>query len=51
MKQKVGKWREKKKKNEVLNFVKLEYYKDVLDFHNIECHITFLLLEFHKIEF
>ena len=35
---KVGK---KKKKNKVLDFVKLEYYKKVLDFNNIKYHIAF----------
>ena len=40
MKQRVEK---RKKKNKVLNFVKLEYYKEVLDFRNIECHIVFLI--------
>ena len=39
MKQKV----EKKKKIKVLDFVKLEYYKEVLNFHNIEYHIVFLI--------
>ena len=39
MKQKV----EKKKKNEVLDFIKLKYYKEVLDFCNIEYHIVFLI--------
>ena len=34
-----------KKKNKVLDFVKLEYYKEVLDFHNIEYHITFLIIQ------
>ena len=41
-KQKVGK---KENKNKVLNFVKLEYYKEVLDFHNIEYHIAFLITQ------
>ena len=36
MKQKVEK---KKKKNKVLDFVKLEYYKEVLDFRNIKYHV------------
>ena len=40
MKQKLGK---KEKKNKVLDLLKLEYYKEVLDFHNIEYHITFLI--------
>ena len=39
--QKVG----KKKKNKILDFVKLEYYKKVLDFHNIEYHIAFLITQ------
>ena len=29
----------------VFDFVKLEYYKEVLDFHNIEYRITFLLTQ------
>ena len=33
----------RKKENKVLNFVKLEYYKEVLDFRNIEYHIVFLI--------
>ena len=41
-KQKVGK---KKKKNKVLDFVKLEYYKEVLDFRNIKYRITFLIAQ------
>ena len=41
MKQKVGK--KKEKKNKVLDFVKLEYYKEVLDFRNIEYHIVFII--------
>ena len=36
---------EKKKKNKVLDFVKLEYYKEVFDFYNIEYHITFLIAQ------
>ena len=39
MKQKV----EKETKKKVLNFTKIENYKEVLDFHNIEYHITFLI--------
>ena len=39
---KVGK---KKKKNKVLNFVKLDYYKEVLDYHNIEYYIAFLITQ------
>ena len=40
--QKVG----KKKKNKILDLVKLEYYKKVLDFHNIEYHhIAFLITQ------
>ena len=35
MKQKVEK--------KILDFVKLEYYKEVLDFHNIKYHIVFLI--------
>ena len=42
MKQKVEK---KKKKNKVLDFVKLEYYKEVLDFPDIKYHITFLITQ------
>ena len=42
----VEKGKKKKKKNKVLDFVKLEYYKEVLDFHNIEYHITFLITKF-----
>ena len=38
MKQKV-----EKKKIKVLDFVKLEYYKEVLNFRNIEYHIVFLI--------
>ena len=41
MKQKV----EKKKKNKVLDFGKLEYYKEVLDFRNIEYYITFFITQ------
>ena len=43
MKQKVEK--KKIKKNKVLDFVKLEYYKKVLDFHNIKYRITFLITQ------
>ena len=39
MKQKV----ENGKKKKVLDFVKLEYYKEVLDFRNIKYHIIFLI--------
>ena len=35
----------KKKKTKVLDFVKLEYYKEVLDFRNIEYRITFLITQ------
>lgn len=47
MKQKVEKEikKEKKKKNKVPDFVKLEYYKEVLDFCNIKYHITFLITQ------
>ena len=41
MEQKVEK--KKKNKNEVLDFIKLKYYKEVLDFGNIEYHIVFLI--------
>ena len=41
MKQKV----EKETKKKVLNFTKIENYKEVLDFHNIEYHITFLIIQ------
>ena len=34
--------KKKKKKNKVLDFSKIEYCKEVLDFHNIEYHITFV---------
>ena len=34
-----------KKKNKILDFAKLEYYKEVLDFHNIEYQITFLIAQ------
>ena len=37
-KQKVEKEKEKKKKTK-------KYYKEVLDFHNIEYHITFLIVQ------
>ena len=33
----------KKKKNKVLDCMKLEYYKEILDFSNIEYHIIFLI--------
>ena len=33
----------RKKKKKVLDFVKLNYYKEVLDFRNIENHIVFLI--------
>ena len=33
----------KKKKNKVLDSMKLKYYKNVLDFHNIEYHITHIM--------
>ena len=39
--QKVG----KKRKNKILDFVKLKYYKEALDFHNIEYHIAFLITQ------
>ena len=35
--------RKKEKKNKALDFVKPEYYKEVLDFRNIEYHIFFLI--------
>ena len=38
MKQKV-----KKKKNKLLDFVKLVYYKKVLDFRNIEYRFVFII--------
>ena len=31
------------RKKKVLDFVKLEYYKEVLDFRNIKYHIIFLI--------
>ena len=34
--------KQKVEKKKVLDFVKLEYYKEVLDFRNIDYHITFL---------
>ena len=34
-----------KKKNKVLDFAKLKYYKEVLNFHNIEYQITFLIAQ------
>ena len=39
------KTKSRKKKNKVLDFVKLKYYKEVLDFRNIEYHITFLITQ------
>ena len=39
------KTKSRKKKNKVLDFVKLEYYKEVLDFCNMEYHFTFLLTQ------
>ena len=47
MKQKYKRKR-KKKKHKVLDFSKIkyfEYYKEVLDFRNIEYHITFLIIQ------
>ena len=48
-KQKKGRKKEKKKKKKkkkkVFNFNKIEYYKEVLDFRNIEYHITFLITQ------
>ena len=35
----------KEKKNMVLDFIKLKYYKEVLNFNNIEYHITFLFTQ------
>ena len=35
----------KKKKKKVLNCMKLEYYKKVLDFSNIKYHIIFLIIQ------
>ena len=35
--------KKKKKKNKVLDCMKLEYYKEILDFSNIEYHIIFLI--------
>ena len=37
--------KEKEKKKKVLNYMKLEYYKEVLDFSNIEYHIIFLITQ------
>ena len=34
-----------KKENKVLDFAKLKYYKEVLDFYNIEYQITFLIAQ------
>ena len=46
MKQKLEKEKKKEeKKNKVLKFLKIEYYKKVLDFRNIEYHITFLIIQ------
>ena len=46
MKQKLEKEKKKEeKKNKVLKFLKIEYYKKVLDFRNIENHITFLITQ------
>ena len=44
---KIRKRKKKKeeKKNKVLKFLKIEYYKKVLDFRNIEYHITFLITQ------
>ena len=39
--------RKKEKKNKVLDFVKPEYCKEVLDFRNIEYHIVFLIPQIH----
>ena len=33
----------KRGKTRVLDYMKLEYYKEVLDFSNIEYHIIFLI--------
>ena len=35
----------KKKKKKVLDYMKFEYYKEVLDFNNIEYHIIFLITQ------
>ena len=35
----------KEKKNKVLYCMKLEYYKEVLDFSNIEYYIIFLITQ------
>ena len=34
--------KEKRKNNKILDFVKLEYFKKVFNFHNIEYYIAFL---------
>ena len=40
-----SKKREKKRKNKVLDCMKLEYYKEVLNFSNIKYHIIFLTIQ------
>ena len=35
----------KRKKPIYLTFLKLEYYKEILDFHNIDYHISFLITQ------
>ena len=40
-----SKKREKKRKNKVLDCMKLEYYKEVLNFGNIKYHIIFLTIQ------
>ena len=35
----------KKRKNKVLDCMKLEYYKEVLNFSNIKYHIIFLTIQ------
>ena len=35
----------KKKKIKVLNCLRLEYYKELLDFNNIEYHIIFFITQ------
>ena len=35
----------KKEKKKVLDFMKLEYYKEVLNFSNIEYHVIFLITQ------
>ena len=37
--------KKKEKKSKVPNCMKLEYYKEVLDFNNIEYHIIFLITQ------